>query len=210
MLQKIRAARLTLNKDKCIFNVNEVKFLEHILSSEGLKIDPDKVKAIQMLERLKDKKQLQRILGMVNYVGKFINNLSNLTEPLRRLLISSEKRSWGDEQTEALNRIKRVLMSPPVLRYFDVNEKIKLSVDASSMAIGVTLLQQNQPVAYATKAFTPAQRLFPQIEKEALAVKFGCKKFHQFICGQDIEIETDHKPLESISRKPLHTTPAGL
>lgn len=86
-------------------------------------------------------------------------------------------------------------MSPPVLRYFDVNEKIKLSVDASSMAIGVTLLEQSRPVAYVTKAFTPAQRLFPQIEKEALAVKFGCKKFHQFIYGPDIEIETDHKPL---------------
>lgn len=59
-------------------------------------------------------------------------------------------------------------------------------------------------------AFTPAQRLFPQIEKEALAVKFGCKKFHQFIYGQDIEIETDHKPLESIFRKPLHAAPARL
>lgn len=70
------------------------------------------------------------------------------------------------------------------------------------MAIGVTLLQQNQLVAYATKAFTPAQRLFPQIGKEALAVKFGCKKFYQFIYGQDIEIENEERLVHIIASLP--------
>lgn len=210
VLERFHHAGLTLNKSKCVFQSKEVKFLGHILSEDGLKIDPEKVEAIQKLETPSDKKQLLRLLGMVTYLSKFVPNLSSLTEPMRRLLKSDVEWLWDTDQQEALKTIKNSLVTAPVLRYFDVRKHTTLSVDASSKAMGATILQEGLPVAYATKAFTPAQELYPQIEKEACAVRFGCKKFHDMLYGLPFSLETDHKPLESIFLKPLHHAPARL
>lgn len=110
------------------------------ISDTGLKADPDKIKAIQLLEVPQSKQQLQRLLGMVTYLNKFIPNLSMLTEPLRILLLKESEWVWSIEQNSAFDQIKRVLSEPPVLRFYDVNKDVKLSVDASSVAMGAVLL----------------------------------------------------------------------
>lgn len=102
------------------------------------------------------------------------------------------------------------MSSTPALRYYDVNGDVTLSVDASSKAIGAVLLQMGQPIGYASMALSPAQLNYPQIEKEATAIKFGCKKFHQYIYGKTLKVETDHKPLETIFKKPLNAAPPRL
>lgn len=103
-----------------------------------------------------------------------------------------------------------MLTTTPVLGYFDVNKDVKLSVDASSMAMGACLLQDGKPIAYATRALTKAEQNYPQIEKEATAIRFACKKFHEYVYGKSLEIESDHKPLESIFKKPLMNAPMRL
>lgn len=100
------------------------------------------------------------------------------------------------------------MQSPPVLMYYDVNAPVTLSVDASSHALGAVLL--HRPVAYASRALTSSEMNYPQIEKEASAIRFACLKFHQYIYGKKLTIETDHKPLESIFRKPLDRAPPRL
>lgn len=210
VLKALKDAGLKLNKDKCVFKTNKVKFLGHIISERGLEIDPEKVEAIKRLQQPEDKAGLQRLLGMVTYLNKFIPKMSELTEPLRELLKKEVAWSWEQEHTDAVRRIKETLSTSPVLKFYDVNAEVTLSVDASSKSLGAVLLQEEQPVAYATKALTSAQQNYPQIEKEALAIKTACTKFHEYIYGKKLTVETDHKPLESIFKKPLYKAPPRL
>lgn len=98
----------------------------------------------------------------------------------------------------------------PVLRYFDMKKPLTLTVDASSKGLGAALVQDEQPIVYASRALTKSQQNYAQIEKEALAISFGCEKFHQYIFGRSVTVESDHKPLQSIFKKSLHQAPARL
>lgn len=201
---------LRLNKSKCVFNKTSVMFLGHRLTSEGMKPDETKLEAIDLIQRPKDKKALQRFLGCVNYVGKFIKNLSSLTAQLRELVKNGVAWVWEITHENAFLALKEVLKTPPVLAFYDVNKPVTLSVDSSSYAFGAVLLQDNRPIAYATKALTSQQKDWPQINKEAGAIRFACRKFHNYIWGQKITVESDHKPLEAICTKPLSQAPIRL
>ena len=112
---------------------------------------------------------------------------------------------------QALNQLKDMATNHPTLKYFDPLKPTKISVDASSKGMGAVLLQDDHPIAYASKSLTPAQQNYAQIEKEMLTIVFGCHKFHDYIYGlPHVSIETDHKPYESILRKPIHVAPAHL
>lgn len=210
VMKRITEAGFTLNKSKCEFGKTSMKFLGHIFTENGYKADNDKIKAIQQLKSPNNVKELQRILGMVNYIGKFICNLSELTEPLRKLLLKGTAWVWEDEHKQAFEKIKVALTTTPVLAYYDVNQRVKLSVDASSKSMGICLMQNDKPVAYATRAFNKSQQNHPQIVKEALAIRFGCTEFHEYVYGKNLVIETDHKPLETIFKNPIHQAPLRL
>lgn len=210
VVDRLKAAGFTLNQEKCEFNKKSIKFLGHIFDENGCKTDEEKIKAIHALKTPTTVKELQRLLGLVTYLGKFIQNLSELTAPLRELLNKDTAWSWQEPQQKAFETIKKVITSTPVLKFYDVKKPVKLSVDASSKAIGACLMQDDQPVAYATKTFTKSEQNHPQIVKEALAIRFACSKFHEFIHGRKLVVETDHKPLETIFKKPLHCAPLRL
>ena len=149
-------------------------------------------------------------MGMLQYVSKFIPNLSTESAPLRQLLEKNVIWNWNETHRNCYKRLKELVSSAPVLRFYDVNESVTLSVDASSTGLGAVILQNDQPVAFASKALTETQMRYAQIEKEMLAIVFGCVKFHQYIFGKTITVQTDHKPLESIMKKPLYLAPVRL
>lgn len=210
VLRKLNEAGLTLNLNKCEFNKQRIKFLGHVFTSEGYEVDPEKVSVINGLNVPSNVKQLQRVLGMVTYVAKFIENMAEVTEPLRKLLQKDAAWYWDTEHQQSFERIKKMLTTTPILKYYDVNKPVKLSVDASSTCLGACLMQENQPIAYASKALSKSQQNYAQIEKEALAIKFGCTKFHEYIVGKKLEVESDHKPLETIFKKQLNAAPLRL
>lgn len=210
VMNRIAEAGLKLNKEKCIFNVPQIKFLGHLISSQGIKVDPEKVEAINRLKQPTNKTELMRFLGMATYLSKFIKNLSEVTHPLRQLLKNDIEWQWAANQEEAFKKLKALLTKSPVLRFYDPNEDVTLQVDASQHSLGAVLLQNDQPVAYASKAMTECQTRYPQIEKEALAMRVACTKFREYIYGKRLYIETDHKPIESIMKKPLHCSPHRL
>ena len=118
---------------------------------------------------------------------------------------------WNGKQVKSFETLKNLISNTPVLKYFDPQKDVTLSVDASSKGIGAVLFQEDQPVAYASKSLTTSQQKYAQIVKEMLAIVFGCTKFHDYIYGiPGIRVETDHKPLEYILRKPLHQAPIRL
>ena len=117
---------------------------------------------------------------------------------------------WEESHEAAYIKLKDLVANSPVLRYFDPKEPLTLSVDASSKGLGAVILQQDKPIAYASRALTKTQQNYAQIEKETLAIAFGCSKFHEYIFGREVKVESDHKPLQSIFRKPLYQAPPRL
>ena len=211
VLERVRHHNLKLNKDKSQIKLDEISYIGHVLNKDGLKPDPNKTKAISEMNRPSNKEELQRFLGMVTYLAKFIPNLSQTAAPLRVLLEKDVEWHWTDQQTVSFESLKQLVTKAPVLKYFDPTQPVKISVDASSKGMGAVILQDERPIAYASKALTSTQQKYAQIEKEMLAIVFGCTRFHEYIFGlQTIEIETDHKPLEMILKKPLHQAPTRL
>ncbi len=210
-LDKCRERGLKLNKDKCDIGKNKITYVGHTLTDMGLRPDHVKVEAIHQMDKPDSVEAIQRFLGMVKYLSKFIPNFSQISAPLRLLTEKETEWHWNEEQEKGFQKLKDAIANAPVLSYFDLKKTTKLSVDASSKGMGAVLLQDDQPVAYASRALSSAEQNYAQIEKEMLAITFGCEKFHQYIFGQKlVQVESDHKPLEIILKKPLHQAPSRL
>lgn len=95
----------------------------------------------------------------------------------------------------------------PVLAYIDPEKEVTLQVDASKNSLGAAIMQEGRPVAYASKLLNSTEQNYTQIEKELYAVLYGCKRFHEYLYVQNITVESDHKPLETILCKPLTLAP---
>ncbi|XP_045450007.1 uncharacterized protein K02A2.6-like [Melitaea cinxia] len=193
-----------------ILEQKEVKYLGHVLTTEGIKIDQNRIKAIVEMKEPKTQKEILRFLGMINYVARFIPNVSEITAPLRQLIKKDVPFLWSKEQDKAYKTLKKLLIEPPVLSYFDMNKQIVLSVDASKAGLGAVILQEGKPIAYGSRAMTETEIQYSQIEKECLAILYGITKFHQYLYGNQFKVETDHRPLVSIFSKPLNRCPARL
>ena len=190
-----------------MFGVPEVTYIGHILNSEGVKPDPTKVRAIKDMPAPIDKKGVERLLGTINYLAKFIPNMSTITHPVRSLLKSDAIFEWEEPQEKAFQEIKEVLSKHPVLAYFDVTKPITISCDASQSGLGAVILQDSKPIAYASRALTDTETRYA---KEFLAVVFAFSRFHQYVYGKDVIVESNHKPLEAITRKQLSAVPLQL
>lgn len=205
VLDKIRQENIKLNKEKCKINVQKVKYLGHIISKEGLKLDDSRIESIMSMKSPTNKKELERFMGVINYVAKFIPNLAMINSPLRNLLKKDIEFHWLEEHEKVFQKLKQQLVSKPVLQFFNEKLPVVLSVDASKDGLGAVIFQNNLPVAYASKALNDCQKNYAQIEKELLAILFGCEKFNQYIYGRKVTIETDHAPLVSIVKKALNS-----
>ncbi|UYV81408.1 K02A2.6-like [Cordylochernes scorpioides] len=201
VLDLARESKLKLTLNKLQMATGEVKFLGHTISQEGILPDQDKVRAIQNMQIPKNKQELQRILGTVTYLAKFIPDLSSNTSNMRNLLKKDIIWNWNIAADQELNFIKTLLTSPPVLRHFDPNEPLELFADASKDGLGAILMQKEKPLSYASASLTSPQKHYSQIEKELLALYFGCKRFHYFLYGRKFTAYTDHKPLVSLLKK---------
>ncbi|KAL5259137.1 hypothetical protein ACHWQZ_G009557 [Mnemiopsis leidyi] len=136
--------------------------------------------------------------------------MSELTAPIRQLLVKNVHFSWSYEQDKALEDIKKVLTNAPVLGFFDVKKDVVLTCDASSSGLGACIMQDNRPIAYASRSLTETQLSYAQMEKELLAIVFGAERFSQYIYGKEVTVLTDHKPLLSCLKKPVHKSPVRI
>ena len=136
---------------------------------------------------------------MVNQLGKFSPNLSEISRPIRELLSKHHCWTWGPTQETSFQRIKEELAKLSVLALYDTGARTKISADASAYGLGAVLLQQHgedwKPVAFASWSMTDTKRHYSQIEKEALALVWACEKFQDYVMGKHIDLETDHKSL---------------
>lgn len=210
VMERAKTANVKFNSEKIQFKVDTVKYMGHIITPGGLKPDAVKVKAIVDMLPPGDKQGLQRLLGMTKFLTQYIPNEASLTAPLRQLLRKDAMWQWSPHHSTALENLKATLTQAPVLRFYNHNKPLLLQADSSKDGLGACLLQEGQPLCYASRALTQTEQRYAQIEKELLAIVFAAKRFHQYIYGRAVKVQTDHKPLEIIAQKPLSKASARL
>ena len=183
---------MRLNKDKMQFKQQKVTYMGHVITSDGVQADPNKIKAILNMPIPTDKEAVQRLLGMTNYVQQFAPGLADATKPLRNLLKKESIVMWDQSHDKAFNEVKSILTKAPVLKYFSQEKKSVLQCDASEDGLEACLMQDGHQIAYASRALTPTEIHYAQIENELLSVVFGVKKFSEFLYSPHFVVETWH------------------
>lgn len=203
VLERLKNMGLTVKLSKCSFLQDSVKYLGYIIDKNGLRPDPAKVEAISSAPQPKDITQLKSFLGMLNYYGKFIPNLSSLLHPLHNLLRKEVHWKWDPACEKAFTEAKRALLSERVLAHYDEGRAVVLSVDSSAYGVGAVLSHRyedgsERPVSCVSRTLNAAEVNYSQLDKEALAIYFGITKHHQYLFGRRFTLRTDHQPLAYI------------
>lgn len=200
VLNRLKEFNVLLNKDKCVIGATVIDFLGHRLSANGIKPTHDKILAIQQFRPPKTAEETRSFLGLVNFVGKFIPNLADTTEPLRRLTRKENKFTWDDEQQKAFEKIKTHMTKETTLGFYKANDRTQIIADASPYALGAVLVQfkEAEPriISYASRSLSKTEQKYAQTEKEALALIYAMERFHFYVFGREVELVTDHKALE--------------
>ncbi|KAK9675156.1 Reverse transcriptase (RNA-dependent DNA polymerase), partial [Popillia japonica] len=173
VLERLKQSGLTLNERKCAFMKTSIHFLGFIFSDKGIAPDPKKVEAINNLDPPKNPSEVRSLLGMFNYVGKFIPNLASKTQPFRNLITKDCKWNWTTKHQNIFDGLKKQLSEAPNLVYYDATKVIHLYVDAGPQGLGAILIQEKngvtETVAYGSRSLTATEGRYSQIEKEMLA-----------------------------------------
>lgn len=203
VLQRIADYGFQLKFEKCKFFMKELKYLGYVINQQGLKPDPDKIKAIVNMPAPHDKTTLRSFLGSVVQYGKFVDKLRHLRGPLDELLKNDSEWNWSNKCNDSFVKLKEHLQSNIALMHFDPNLDIIVAADACEYGLGAVLMHNcddgtRKAVYYASRSLNSSERKYSQIEKEALALIFAVTKFHKFIYGRKFLLQTDHKPLLAI------------
>ena len=207
MMDSCTSTGLKLNPDKCKIKQKKIKFYGITCSADGIQPDPEKVSVLKTMIPPTNKQELQAFLRLATYMGPFIPSLSTLTSPLRELVKDRSVFDWSPAHQETIDKVKNAMSTETTLGYYDPTKEIILQANASTTGLGAILLQDQKPIALASKTLTDTESRYANIERELLAVVYGCERFHTYLFGRSFVAESDHKPLESIQMKNLVSAP---
>ena len=203
VFETLRKHRFQVKLSKCHFMEQQVKYLGHIISEEGVKPDPAKVQTLLDWEFPTTATGMMQFLGLANYFRKFIPNLSRLAAPLYHLTKKGVVFRKGEEAVLAFEAIKQMLASPPILAYPDPALPYELISDASITGCGAILTQNGRPIAYFSSKFSPAERNYTTTEQEMLGIIKALKEWRCYLEGcEGLTLVTDHNPLTYFSAQP--------
>jgi len=199
ILERLRQFNLKIEPDKCEFLKTELNYLGRIVTSEGVKPDPNKVQAINDFPIPINVTDVKSFLGLAGYYRKFIPQFSKIAKPLNDLLKKNNTWKWEQEQMNSFRCLQTVLTQEPVLQYPDFTKPFILTCDASGFAVGAILSQgkigHDKLIAFASRTVNKAEQNYSTIEKELTAIVWACKHFRPYLLGRTFTIVTDHKPL---------------
>lgn len=199
VFERLREANFKIQLDKSEFLHKEVSFLGHVVTSEGVKPNPEKIHAVKNFPIPKTQKEIKTFLGLLGYYRKFINNFANLTKPLTNCLKKGNKVELNPTYIKCFEQCKNLLCNDPILQYPDFEKPFNLTTDASNYALGAILSQgaigSDRPVCYASRTLSETEQRYSTIEKELLAIVWATKYFRPYLFGHKFKIITDHKPL---------------
>jgi hypothetical protein len=199
VLQTCRKYNLKLNPQKCIFFKNEVTYLGHNCTSDGIKIDSNKLHAIKNYPIPISADETKRFVAFANYYRRFVKNFSIITAPLSKLTRKNTEFIWSDECQNSFDYIINCLCNPPILQYPNFEKQFIITTDASKIGCGAVLSQLHDdidlPISYFSKTFSKGESNKSTIEQELLAIYFAIMHFRPYVYGTRFLIRSDHKPL---------------
>jgi hypothetical protein len=195
VLQLLKEKQLYAKPSKCFFGVKEVEYLGHIVSHEGVKVDPNKIKAMMDWPIPKTLKNLRGFLGLTGYYHKFVRNYGRIAAPLTTLT-KKDAFSWTPEATKAFEQLKEVMCKAPVLTTPDFTKTFIVECDASGNGIGVVLMQEGRPLDFESRPLKGKDLHKPIYEKEMMAILHALKKWCPYLIGRHFKVKTDHDSLK--------------
>ncbi|XP_060801401.1 uncharacterized protein K02A2.6-like [Amyelois transitella] len=203
VLKRFKEVGIRLNKSKCLFFQNEINYLGHIISKEGLKKDPAKLEAIINAPVPNNVTEVRSWIGMVGYYSKFVPQLSVKLKPMYDLLQKDRKFIWTKVCNDSFEQVKKEIVSDNILIHFNRDLPLRLSCDASQNGIGAVLSHilpdgTDRPISFISRVYSKAEKGYSMIHKEALAIYWAVQKFYQYLVGSKFELQSDHKPLQAL------------
>jgi hypothetical protein len=198
IMEKLREHKLYAKFSKCEFWLNKVEFLGHIVSVEGVAVDPSKVASITEWESPKNAGDIRSFLGLAGYYRRFIENFFKIAKPMTELLKKDKKFEWTDSCEDSFQELKKRLVSAPVLCLPDIQKDFQVYCDASRQGLGSVLMQNGKVVSYASCQLKHHEKNYPTHDLELASVVHALKVWRHYLMGKHCDVFTDHKSLKYI------------
>ena len=198
VLELLKKEQLYAKFSKCDFWIKSVQFLGHVVSSQGIHVDPAKIAAIKNWEVPKSATQIRQFLGLAGYYRRFIENFSIIAKPLTMLTHKDKKFKWLKEHEAAFQMLKEKLTTAPILSLPEGSEGFAIYSDASFQGYGCVLQQNSKVIAYASRQLKKHEENYTTHDLELGAVVFALKLWRHYLYGVKFTIYTDHKSLQHV------------
>jgi ribonuclease HI len=202
VLGKLRSHQLYAKFSKCEFWLQKVSFLGHVLTAEGVAVDPEKVTAVSEWKQPTSVSEIRSFLGLAGYYRRFIEGFSRIARPMTELLKKDKKFVWTEACERSFHELKERLTTAPVLVLPDIRKDFVIFCDASRQGLGCVLMQEGRVVAYASRQLRSHEQNYPTHDLELAAVVHALKIWRHYLIGNKCEIYTDHKSLKYIFTQP--------
>nr|ABG66286.1 retrotransposon protein, putative, Ty3-gypsy subclass [Oryza sativa Japonica Group] len=198
IMEKLRDHQLFAKFSKYEFWLDRVAFLGHVISPNGVEVDPSKVEAVLAWNPPKNVSEIRSFLGLAGYYRRFIEGFSKLARPMTELLKKEKKFQWSTACEDSFQEMKKRLTTAPVLTLPDIRKDFEIFCDASRQGLGCVLMQERKVVAYASRQLRPHEVNYPTHDLELAAVVHALKIWRHYLIGNRCEVYTDHKSLKYI------------
>jgi len=190
---------------KCSFAQQQLKYLGHVISAEGVATDPSKITDVQNWPVPTSVKELRGFLGLAGYYRRFVKNFGMLAKPLTKLLKKGHIFAWTPATDQSFQALKHALTTAPVLALPDFSKQFIVETDASDKGIGAMLQQEGHPIAYVSKALGPKSQGLSTYEKESLAILMAVDHWRSYLQPAEFLIQTDQRSLIHFDDQRLHS-----
>jgi hypothetical protein len=198
VLEVLRREKLYAKFSKCEFWLQEVQFLGHVVSKDGVKVDPAKIEAMMSWEPPTNPTEIRSFLGLAGYYRRFIQDFSKIASSLTALTKKNVKFLWTEKQEQAFRTLQKKLCEAPILSLPEGSEDFVVYSDASKMGLGCVLMQRGKVIAYASRQLKEHEKNYPTHDLELAAVVFALKIWRHYLYGTKCTLFTDHKSLKYI------------
>jgi hypothetical protein len=198
ILEKLREHKLYAKFSKCEFWLSEVGFLGHIVTKDGIAVDPTKVTVVTEWEPPKNVGEVRSFLGLAEYYRRFIENFSKIAKPITELLKKEKMFEWTEGCENSFQELKKILVSAPILCLPDLEKEFQVYCDASCQGLGSVLMQGGKVVSYASRQLKKHEHNYPTHDLELASVVHALNIWRHYLMGKRCEVFTSHKKLKYI------------
>jgi hypothetical protein len=195
IFKQLRHAGLKVNATKSYFAKHELEYLGYWITRDGIQPVSKKVEAIQRIAPPKNRRELRKFIGIINYYRDMWIRRSHVMAPLAALTSKTTKWKWGPKEQESFMKMKKIISRETLLAYPDFNKPFIIHTDASHTQLGAVISQDNKPIAFYSRKLKPEQTRYTTTERELLSIVETLKEFRNILLGQQIIVHTDHKNL---------------